>query len=247
VHHILKMVAGVPLNRPPWYFDITQQGEALADVGTHLVDMAQWILFPGQAIDYREDTPVDSASRWPTVIEESQFRKITNHPGFPEYLGPWVRDGRLDCFCNTRVSYRLRGVHVKLDVLWRLEAPAGAGDTHFASYRGTQASVEVRQGAAEKYRPELYVVPRGADCGEALRKKVASLQARFPGVGLEERGEEWLIAIPDVYRVGHEAHFAQVTRQFLEYLRDPAALPAIEKPNMLAKYYVCTRGVEMAQ
>src|SRR6185369_15578144 len=38
VHHILKLVAGVPNLRPAWFFDIHEQGEALADVGTHLVD-----------------------------------------------------------------------------------------------------------------------------------------------------------------------------------------------------------------
>src|SRR2546430_13531798 len=44
------------------------------------------------------------------------------------------------------------------------------------------------------------------------------------------------ITIPDKYRVGHEAHFAQVTSRFLEYVKDPKRLPAWEKPNMLAKY-----------
>ena len=46
VHHILKLVAGVPNLRPAWFFDVHEQGEALADVGTHLVDLAQWTLFP---------------------------------------------------------------------------------------------------------------------------------------------------------------------------------------------------------
>jgi hypothetical protein len=30
-------------------------------------------------------------------------------------------------------------------------------------------------------------------------------------------------------------------------VHDPKALPAWEKPNMLAKYYVTTKGVELAQ
>jgi hypothetical protein len=64
---------------------------------------------------------------------------------------------------------------------------------------------------------------------------------------LEERGGEFRLSIPDRHRVGHEAHFAQVTRQFFEYLRNPGSLPAWEKPNMLAKYYVTTAGVELAQ
>jgi predicted dehydrogenase len=246
VHHIFKTVAGVPLNRPPWYFDVTEQGEALADVGTHLVDLVQWILFPGQIIQPGW-IAVDSARRWATEIDEATFRKITNAPCFPGYLAPWIRDGRLDYFANTQVAYRLGGIHVKLDVLWRLKAPAGGGDTHFAVYRGTQSRVEVRQRAEEKYRPELFVVPEEDGVAEALARRVAAWQAAFPGVGLKARGGEWLITIPDSYRVGHEAHFGQVTRQFLQYLDNPALLPAWENPNMLAKYSVCTKGVELAQ
>ncbi len=52
--------------------------------------------------------------------------------------------------------------------------------------------------------------------------------------------------MPDAYRVGHEAHFGEVTRQFLGYLRAPARLPAWERANMLAKYHVTTEGVRLA-
>jgi predicted dehydrogenase len=38
VHYLCKVVAGFPNPRPAWYFDITQQGEGLADTGVHLVD-----------------------------------------------------------------------------------------------------------------------------------------------------------------------------------------------------------------
>lgn len=53
--------------------------------------------------------------------------------------------------------------------------------------------------------------------------------------------------IPDRYRVGHEAHFGQVTEQFLEYLRNPRSIPAWEKANMLAKYFVTTEGVRLSR
>jgi hypothetical protein len=56
-----------------------------------------------------------------------------------------------------------------------------------------------------------------------------------------------LVTIPEKYRVGHEAHFAQVTKQFLGYLRDQKSLPAWEKANMLAKYYTTTKGVELSR
>jgi predicted dehydrogenase len=229
VHHILKLVAGVPNLRPTWFFDVAQQGEALADVGTHLVDLAQWTLFPEQAIDYRGDIHVLSASRWPTKIDAAQFRQVTGQSG-----------AAIDYYCNTRVNYTIRGVHVKLDVLWNWEAPAGGGDTHYAVYRGSKARIEVRQ---EK-QPELYVV---TDDQAAVRKRIEELAVKYPGIGVEDRGAEVLVTIPDSYRNGHEAHFAQVTRQFFDYLKNPASFPAWENANMLAKYYVSTKGTELSQ
>jgi predicted dehydrogenase len=232
VHHILKLVAGVPNLRPVWFFDVEQQGEALADVGTHLVDLAQWTLFPEQAIDYRSDIQMLSASRWPTTMDAAQFRQVTGQAG-----------PGLDYYCNTRVSYALRGIHTKLDVLWNWEAPVGAGDTHYAVYRGSKARVEVRQGKDENYRPELYVV---TDDAGSVKKKVAELSEKYPGIAMEDRGTEIRVTIPDEYRNGHEAHFAQVTNQFFEYLKKPEAFPAWENPNMLAKYYVSTKGTELS-
>ena len=73
LHHLMKTVAGVPNLRPAWFFDVNQQGEGLADTGTHLVDLVQWIVFPEQAIDYRKDIKVIAAKRWPTVIGKARF------------------------------------------------------------------------------------------------------------------------------------------------------------------------------
>jgi predicted dehydrogenase len=60
------VVAGNPNIRPAWFFDVAQQGEGVADVGTHLVDLIQWMLFPEQAIDYEKDVDVRLGRRWPT-------------------------------------------------------------------------------------------------------------------------------------------------------------------------------------
>jgi len=237
VHHIMKAVAGVPNLRPAWFFDVEEQGEALADVGTHLVDLAQWTLFPEQAIDWRTQIELVSARRWPTRMTPAEFRQVTGHS----------RADDLDYYCNTQAVYTLRGIHVKMDVLWRYEAPPGTGDTHLAIYRGARSRVEIRQGAAEQYQPELYVVPLAGGVKEAVQTKVHAIEARWPGVTMEDRGAELLIRIPDRYRVGHEAHFAQVTRQFFEYLQDPARMPAWERPAMGAKYYVSTGGVELSR
>ena len=220
----------MPGLRPAWFFDIHEQGEALADVGTHLVDLAQWTLFPERAIDYRTDIEMLAGRRWPTTITGAQFRQVTGGPG----------EG-LDYYCNTR------GIHIKLDVLWRWEAPAGTGDTHLAVYQGSKSRIEIRQGKEEKYQPELYVFPRGAGAISALEKKIHALAKQYPGIAMEDQGARVRVTIPDQYRVGHEAHFAQVTKQFFEYLRRPETFPAWENPNMLAKYYVSTKGVELSQ
>ncbi|MEK6322159.1 MAG: putative oxidoreductase C-terminal domain-containing protein [Acidobacteriota bacterium] len=251
VHHLMKTVAGVPNLRPAWFFDINQQGEGLADTGTHLVDLVQWMLFPEQAIDYRKDIRVLAAKRWATAINRSQFRSVTAEAGFPEYLSANVNRDRLDLFCNGFVSYTLRGVHTKVKVGWDYEAPAGAGDTHCAVFKGSKSRIEVRQGKEERYRTDLYVVPNSTEKKSellaALRRRVEALQANYPGIAVEDMGERMRVTIPDIYRVGHEEHFAEVTDRFLEYARNPKKLPSWEKPNMLSKYYVTTRGVELSQ
>ena len=50
---------------------------------------------------------------------------------------------------------------------------------------------------------------------------------------------------PDKYRIGHEAHFGQVTEKYLRFLVD-GKLPDWEVPNMIAKYYTTTMALEMA-
>jgi hypothetical protein len=107
--------------------------------------------------------------------------------------------------------------------------------------------VEIRQGAAEKYVPELYVAPHADGVAAAVRQNIARLQKQWPGVAVRESGAELGITVPERYRVGHEAHFAQVTRQFFEYLKNPRSMPAWEKPGMAAKYYVSTTGVQVSK
>jgi predicted dehydrogenase len=251
VHHLMKVVSGAPNIRPPWFFDTSEQGEGMNDIGTHLVDLVQWTVAPDQAIDYKKDVRVLASQRWPTWIPEDDFKRVTGTARFPDALKASIKDGKLEYYCNTLTSYTVRGIHTKLNVIWDWEAPAGAGDTHFAFYKGTRARVEVRQTKADKYLPELYVVPASADLKSqvlaAVKTKIASLQKEFPGVGVEERGAEIHITMPAALRVGHEAHFAQVTENFLKYLRDRKALPAWERPNMVAKYYVTTTGAELSR
>lgn len=251
VHHLMKLVAGVPLRRPAWFFDVAETGEGLADVGTHVVDLVQWTAFADQKLDYRTDVRVLGGKHWPTVISRAGFQQVTGQPEFPQFLAGRVKDGKLEYFCNNSVHYTLRGIHVKLDILWNWEAPEGTGDTYEAAFRGTKARVEIRQGKEERYIPELCVVPQSATVRAAvfvaLQRKVEAMQAVYPGVAVREDGSEARLVIPERFRVGHEAHFAQVTNKFADYLKAPQSVPAWEKTNMLVKYFVTTKGVEAAQ
>lgn len=251
VHYLKKLVAGAPLRRPAWFFDVHQQGEALSDVGTHLVDLVPWVLHPDQALDADKDVCLIGAKRWPTIVSKSAFQQITGDTEFPSSLRENLEGDDLKYYCNTSVNYALRGVHVKLNVLWDFEAEPGAGDTHLAVFRGSRSRVEVRQGRDEKFQPELYIIPNKTIdyplVRRALDRRVQSLQPEFPGLGVTDLGTHFRLAIPSEYRVGHEAHFGQVTKQFLRYLRQQAPLPAWEKPNMIAKYLVSTRGVELSR
>jgi len=249
VHNFYKNVSGSALTRPAWFYDVTQQGEGIADVMVHLVDLVQWECFPEQVIDYTKDIEFTSARHWPTEIDPGQFKASTGIDGYPEFLAPYVSDGVLKVFANGEIDYRLKGVNVKVTTLWDYEAPPGAGDSHYSMLRGTLAGLVIRQGEEQNFVPELYVEP-ASDAGEAyaaqFAESFASIAAKYPGVTFEPYGNGWHVVIPDSYRVGHEAHFGQVTANFLEYLSD-GKLPDWEVPNMIAKYYTTTRAWEMVQ
>ncbi|MCW5977741.1 MAG: hypothetical protein KIT09_06670 [Bryobacteraceae bacterium] len=248
VHYLYKLVAGVPNLRPVWFFDTREQGEGLTDVGTHLVDLVQWILFPDKALDFARDIRILDAAREPTTLTREQLQRVTGDPN-PSVLP--AQSAALDYFCNNTVRYALRGVHVELDIRWDFEPPPGTSDTELAIFRGSRSRVEVRQGKEENYRPEVYVVPEAASDAAAVRRalerKVADLQRTYPALGFRETDGAFLLTIPDRLRVGHEAHFALLTERFFSYLANPASQPAWEDPNMLAKYYVTTKGVELGR
>lgn len=252
VHYLSKTVAGRPLRRPAWYFDVSQQGEGIVDVTTHLVDLVMWICFPERTISYASDVAMLQARRWPTPVTRAEFEKVTGLGEFPTYLEKYVQpDGVLHCFCNGEMSYRLNEVHVKVSVVWNYEAREGGGDTHESRIHGSEADIVIHQGKAQNYQPELYIEradghTQSSDWEGNLRSSFANLQDRFPGVELVKENEHFRVQIPSSYRTGHEAHFSQVAELYLDFLRQ-GGLPEWEVPNMLAKYYTTTQALELAK
>ncbi len=248
IHHFYKYVSGSVLTRPAWFMDVSQQGEGIVDVMTHLVDLVQWECFPEQVIDYTKDITINTTKRWATGMSLQEFKAITKQDSFPAYLhNSLTNDTSIGVYCNGEINYTIKGIHAKTSVIWNYKAPEGTGDTHYSIMRGTKANLVIRQGKEESYKPVLYIEPVTDDTAfqTNLKQHFNIISTKFPGVELYKIGKGWSVKLPERLVEGHEAHFARVTEKFLEYLKN-GNMPAWEMPNMLSKYYTTTKALEMA-
>jgi predicted dehydrogenase len=247
-HHLKKAVGGRPLVRPWWWFDPAVSGEAMADVGTHLADLALWLAAPEVAVDYRRDVAVLDADRWPCVLSPDQFRDLTGLAAYPPELAPRVVEGQLYYAGNNVVTFALRGVHVKLTTRWEYESGGGA-DTHEAVARGRAATVAVRQ--SQNHAPDLTVTATDpqdhARLLTAVQMRYRDVADDFPGVIIEDRKADIRVVVPDELLTGHESHFGLVLDEFARYFQSPRSVPPWERPNALAKYFITTKAVQLAQ
>ena len=247
VHHFYKYVSGNILTRPAWFLDAAQQGEGIVDVMTHLVDLVQWECFPEQTID-TTDIKINAAKRWATDMTLSEFKAITKLNAFPDYLKSKVTaDSVLKVFSNGEINYQVRGVNAKTSVIWKYKAPEGTGDTHYSIMRGSKANLVIRQDKDQQYKPTLYIEPVGKDVNyeKTLNEQIKTIAEKYPGIELKAAKNGWEVIVPEKYKEGHEAHFGRVTEKFLEYLKN-GTMPSWEVPNMIAKYYTTTQGLEVS-
>jgi predicted dehydrogenase len=240
LHYLIKQVAGAPLRRPAWWFDPTIAGEAMADVGTHLADLATWLLFPNESVNYRTGIEVITASRWPTLVGQDDFRHITGLAEIPADLTQ-LRDGAaLTYWGNGSTTVRIRNHIVRLTTRWGVRPDGPDGDTHYAVARGSRSTVTVRHDSALGSGPQVLVTPQAG-----LRLDV--LLACGQRHRCVDRGDHIHIPIPEYARTGHESHFANVLNEFILHFRGREGIPHWERPNLLAKYYITTRAVELAR
>jgi len=249
IHHFFKYVSGNALKRPAWFFDVAQQGEGIVDVNTHLVDLIQWEAFPEVTLA-KSDVEIVSAKRWTTDLTPEMFNKVTALDEYPEYLKKDVEDGVLKVYSNGEINYKLKGIYAKASVIWNYQAPEGTGDTHYSIMRGSKCNIEIKQGKEEAYKPTLYVESTGVELESFtanLEKAISNdLNKLYPGISLVKKGDNvWTVVIPDKYKIGHEAHFGQVTEKYLRYLKD-GSMPEWEVPNMIVKYYTTTEAMKVA-
>jgi hypothetical protein len=171
---------------------------------------------------------------WPTPLTLDEFQRATGETDFPDHLKPRLKDGRFDYFCNKAVDYTLRDLHVRLRTFPRQPRACGSperrgGTVSARSLRRAECRLRSRVGACRAY---------------AARRHDANGLAG-PGV----RGTSRAFSSLDSRALSRWSRraLAMVARRFLDYVRNPEALPAWEKANMLAKYYVTTMGVELGR
>ena len=250
VHTFYKYVSGSVLKRPAWFFDVSQQGEGIADISTHLVDLVQWECFPEQILNYQKDIQILSAKRWPTKLSPEEFNTVTRLNEYPLYLKKDLRGDTLYVYSNGEINYIIKGIHAKVYTVWNYRAPDDAGDAVYALMRGTRSKLTILQGKEQNYKPALFIEPvKGVDTAsfaKDLAENFSKVTKKYDGVYLKKINKSYQVIIPDKYNTGHEAHFADVTNRFMQYLID-GKLPDWEVPGMIAKYYTTTQALELAR
>ena len=242
VHHFYRGGKGT---RPAWYFDVLQQGEGIVDVTTHLIDLTFWKSFPDQVIDYSTDIKVLSARHGPVRLTTHEFSAATSLPSIPSSLEKYVKDSILTVYANGSITYLVKGIYSAVNVEWRPATPPDGNDLRNAYAEGTRSIILIRQEYGQK-RP-LLCIQKGEAIPEAefktqLNLSIGRLQKKYPGVSYSEEGGFVQIILPSDLESSHDQTF----KIFTEYLinRD---MPLWEVSNTLAKYYITTTALEMAQ
>lgn len=251
VHHYYKEVSGNVLIRPTWFYDVEQQGEGIADVSVHLIDLINWQCFPDQAIDYTNDVQMTAASHWPTKLTLNDFTRSTKLDAFPDFLTKYVNNSVLEVYSNGKIDYQVKGKNITVTALWNYEAPKGGGDTYNGLIRGANADIEIVQDLSTNWIKELFVRKNNAisedDFESEIMNAIIDMQQTYPWLsGKKISDGRFQIIAPVEFRKGHEDYFGMVAEKYFGYLvnRD---MPEWEIVNTLTKYYITTEALEMAK
>jgi len=244
VHQLWKLVDGVPLRRPAWFFDVRVQGSGAVDIPTHMIDQTQWLL-ESTGAGASDTTPcLVSARAWPTRVPEDAFRRIVGVDAFPRQLAPFVDGDGLDYVCNADLVYQIGGVTARAATRWELSPTPATADAHAVIARGTRADLVLEQGAHTGHRRRLFVEPR-AD-GAEIARAVAETLADVSGVGVTAVGaERYEVTIPAALDAGHESHFTRVLDEFVATI-DERRWPAERGARTLAKYTLLAEAAARA-
>jgi predicted dehydrogenase len=232
VHCLRKTVAGATLRRPAWWFDESVAGDALADVGTHLVDLAVMAVAP-ERIVRADDVRVDSIRRWPLQVGREDYRAITGTAG--DFTGE-----RLPYAGNGTIDFTMRAVPIRITARWEMEHPGG--DWHEIVARGSRCAISSLQ-SPDGVR-FVSIAPGTETLLRSVRDWCARSQGEFPGLSATIAGGAIHFAIPEAIRRDHESLFARVFDEYVGLFRDPASIPAWDWPNRLVRYRITTHAAD---
>ncbi len=253
VHYFCRISSsGKASSRPAWYYDIEQQGEGIADVTTHLIDLVQWSCFPDESVRYDKDVVLTDAEHWPTLLTLEDYTLSTSAKAWPEYLQKYINaDGVLEVMANGKLMFEMNGVNVAITVNWLFLMPQGSGGSSQSIKRGTRSTIEILQSEQTGYKKNFYVVRAdGVDAEEfdaALQKAVAEMNGENPYITVtpDDTGR-YLLEFSKESLGSHENNFGQVAQSYFRYVSEGKA-PRWERDNALSKYWLTTEGVELAQ
>ena len=246
VHHLYKQVNGRPLQRPGWYYDTAVQGDGVVDVQAHMVAQVQAWVFGEAGGEVERDLVLDSARCWTTPVPVDLFRESTGLDTYPAALLPAVRDGVLQYACNSEIRYRVRGIRVCQRAEWRQREPAGTGDLHRQTLRGSRCEVRLRQDAATGYHPTLSLHPTSGVVLEPILDRVLpQWQERFPGLAWTPAADGVRFQLPSALDHGHESHFALALNAFLDHL-DRGVWPEALRAHLRLRYTLLARARDLA-
>lgn len=241
-HNLLKLVGGLPLQRPAWFYDVNVQGDGLVDIQSHYVDQAQWIVAPDNRFDTERDVKILGAERWTLPVPLDLFRESTGEAAFPEYLREAVDGDHLHLACNGRIDYKLCGILVSQHCEWGLREPEGGGDIHEFTARGENAVLTIRQGPETSFRPEMRLHLL-SDTG--LNSVPAEWHREFPGLEITPSEGDYVLSLPPSAQDGHDAQFPKMLDQFLD-LVEAEAWPADLAARIRTRYTLLARARDFA-
>ena len=238
VHHYYKKSAGSVALRPSWYFDVREQGEGIADVSTHFIDLAMWQCSPDVPVS-KERVSAIAGSHYPTVISRDQFATVSGETDFPEFLSPYIRDGKLEVNANGTLQFAIDAIPVKIDIEWRY----GDDSTRDIFRQEIKcASAVILQTQDETTSNIRKMTVRMSD--SAAEAVSARLSAKYPWVSLSRVSEGLYEVVTDAASRPRAVSGATATAdKFLSFLNGEP-MPAWESVNTLTKYYITTSAVE---
>jgi predicted dehydrogenase len=244
-----KSPIGLPVIRPTWWLDHHISGHVLADSMNYLVDLAFWMLFPGEPIQHISDAECLDASGWASPVSEEQFHAITGLTKAPEIFRT---DGKIMFESNGLMAFTVKGVHIRTNCQWDFDSERKAGDIHDFVARGSRSMVTLTCPPKPSESPwELLVIPnRSADkplISLALQQALSRWRPHHPGLYLREHPSSIEVVIPNSETSDSVSNFEQILIGFVNAFRNPRSIPAWEGSNRLARYYLTTRATEIAE